>query len=156
MEINIDKNSGFCFGVVRAIQKAEEELGKGEILYCLGDIVHNNKEVERLEKMGLVTIDHEQFAQLRDVKVLLRAHGEPPSTYETARKNNITLVDASCPVVLQLQSRIKNAYEESKNQDTQIVVYGQTGHAEVKGLDGQTGGNVIVIENESDLLKLDL
>ncbi len=156
MEINIDKNSGFCFGVVRAIQKAEEELGKGEVLYCLGDIVHNNKEVERLEKMGLVTIDHEQFAQLRDVKVLLRAHGEPPSTYETARKNNITLVDASCPVVLQLQSRIKNAYEESKNQDTQIVVYGQTGHAEVKGLDGQTGGNVIVIENESDLSKLDL
>jgi len=156
MEINIDKKSGFCFGVVRAIKKAEEELGNGEVLYCLGDIVHNNKEVERLEKMGLVTIDHEQFAQLHDVKVMLRAHGEPPSTYETAKKNNITLVDASCPVVLKLQSRVKNAYEGSKDMDTQIVVYGQTGHAEVKGLDGQTGGHVIVVENESDLSKLDL
>lgn len=156
MEINIDKKSGFCFGVVRAIKKAEEELGNGEVLYCLGDIVHNNKEVERLEKMGLVTIDHEQFAQLHNVKVMLRAHGEPPSTYEIAKENNITLVDASCPVVLKLQSRVKKAYELSKDEDTQIVVYGQTGHAEVKGLDGQTGGNVIVVENESDLSKLDL
>ena len=156
MEINIDKKSGFCFGVVRAIKKAEEELGNGEVLYCLGDIVHNNKEVERLEKMGLVTIDHEQFAKLHNVKVMLRAHGKPPSTYEIAKENNITLVDASCPVVLKLQSRVKKAYELSKDEDTQIVVYGQTGHAEVKGLDGQTGGNVIVVENESDLSKLDL
>lgn len=156
MEINIDKKSGFCFGVVRAIKKAEEELKNGEVLYCLGDIVHNNKEVERLEKLGLKTIDHEEFARLHDVKVLLRAHGEPPSTYEIAKKNNITLVDASCPVVLKLQSRVKKAYDISKDEDTQIVVYGQIGHAEVKGLDGQTGGNVIVVENESDISKLDL
>ena len=109
--IEIDKKSGFCFGVVNAIQKAEEELAKGEVLYCLGDIVHNGQEVERLTKMGLQTITHQEFEQLHDVKVLLRAHGEPPGTYEIARKNNITLIDASCPVVLKLQSRIKNSYE---------------------------------------------
>lgn len=157
MEINIeiDKKSGFCFGVVNAINKAEEELAKGEKLYCLGDIVHNGQEVDRLTQMGLITIDHEQFSKLRDVKVLLRAHGEPPSTYEIAKKNNITLIDASCRVVLKLQSRIKNAYESSDQKDTQIVIFGHHGHAEVNGLVGQTNGSAIVIENESELSKVD-
>jgi 4-hydroxy-3-methylbut-2-enyl diphosphate reductase len=155
VNIEIDKKSGFCFGVVKAIAKAEEELAKGEVLYCLGDIVHNGKEVERLEKMGMITINHEQFAQLHDAKVLLRAHGEPPSTYETAQKNNITLIDASCPVVLKLQSRVKTAFDTSREDETQIVIYGQHGHAEVNGLVGQTGGNAIVVEKESDLSKVD-
>lgn len=155
MNIQIDSKSGFCFGVVKAISKAEEELEKGGVLYCLGDIVHNGLEVERLEKKGLITIDHEQFAQLHDAKVLLRAHGEPPSTYEIAKKNNITLIDASCPVVLKLQSRIKNAYE-SAPEDTQLVIYGEIGHAEIKGLLGQTGGNAIIVEKESDLSSIDL
>lgn len=156
MNIEIDKKSGFCFGVVNAIKKAEEELDKGEVLYCLGDIVHNGQEVKRLEEKGLITINHEQFANLKNVKVLLRAHGEPPSTYELARKNNITLVDASCPVVLKLQSRIKTAYQNEGQDDTQIVIYGEHGHAEVNGLMGQTDGKAIVIENENDLSKIDL
>jgi 4-hydroxy-3-methylbut-2-en-1-yl diphosphate reductase len=156
VNIEIDKKSGFCFGVVKAIAKAEEELAKGEVLYCLGDIVHNGKEVERLEKMGLITIDHEQFAQLHDARVLLRAHGEPPSTYEIAKQNNITLIDASCPVVLKLQSRIKNAYEIAAEEETQIVIYGENGHAEVNGLVGQTNGKALIIEKETDLSKLDL
>ncbi|MFZ4725032.1 MAG: 4-hydroxy-3-methylbut-2-enyl diphosphate reductase, partial [Paludibacter sp.] len=154
--IEIDQKSGFCFGVVKAITKAEEELAKGEVLYCLGDIVHNGLEVDRLEKMGLITIDHEQFEKLHDVKVLLRAHGEPPSTYEIAKKNNITLIDASCPVVLKLQSRIKNAYETIPTPDTQIVIFGHIGHAEVNGLMGQTNNKAIVIENEDDLYKVDM
>ncbi len=156
MNIEIDKKSGFCFGVVNAIKKAEEELDKGEVLYCLGDIVHNGQEVKRLEEKGLITINHEQFAQLQNVKVLLRAHGEPPSTYEIARQNNITLVDASCPVVLKLQSRIKTAYQNEGQQDTQIVIYGEHGHAEVNGLLGQTEGKAIVIEDENDLSQIDL
>lgn len=155
MDIEIDKKSGFCFGVVNAIKKAEEELDKGEVLYCLGDIVHNGQEVKRLEEKGLITINHEQFAQLHNVKVLLRAHGEPPSTYEIARRNNITLVDASCPVVLKLQSRIKTAYQAVED-DTQIVIFGELGHAEVNGLMGQTDGKAIVIEDENDLSKIDL
>lgn len=153
--IEIDKKSGFCFGVVNAIQKAEEELAKGETLYCLGDIVHNGEEVERLTAKGLITITHEEFAKLHDVKVLLRAHGEPPSTYEIAKQNNITIVDASCPVVLKLQSRIKKAYETVPTPDTQIVIYGHHGHAEVNGLVGQIDGNAIVIEDESELDKVD-
>jgi len=156
MNIEIDKKSGFCFGVVKAIAKAEEELAGGEVLYCLGDIVHNGQEVDRLEKMGMITINHEQFAQLHDVKVLLRAHGEPPSTYEIAEKNNITLIDASCPVVLKLQSRIKNAYDTTSEEEMQIVIYGEQGHAEVNGLVGQTGGKAIIVEKESDLSKVDL
>lgn len=155
LNIEIDNKSGFCFGVVKAITKAEEELAKGDVLYCLGDIVHNEQEVERLTKMGLITIDHEQFAKLENVKVLLRAHGEPPSTYETARKNNITLIDASCPVVLKLQTRIKNAYETLPTEDTQIVIFGHHGHAEVNGLQGQIGGKAIVIEDETELNKID-
>lgn len=153
--IEIDKKSGFCFGVVNAISKAEEELSKGEILYCLGDIVHNEQEVDRLTQMGLITIDHEQFKKLKNVKVLLRAHGEPPSTYETAEKNNITLVDASCPVVLRLQNRIKTSFETKPDDSTQIVIYGKNGHAEVNGLVGQTNNEAIVIENEQDLHKID-
>jgi 4-hydroxy-3-methylbut-2-enyl diphosphate reductase len=153
--IEIDKKSGFCFGVVNAIQKAEEELSKGETLYCLGDIVHNGQEVERLTALGMITISHEEFEKLHDVKVLLRAHGEPPRTYEIAKQNNITLVDASCPVVLKLQSRIKKAYETVPSPDTQIVIYGHHGHAEVNGLVGQIDGNAIVIEDETELDKVD-
>jgi 4-hydroxy-3-methylbut-2-enyl diphosphate reductase len=154
--IQIDEKSGFCFGVTKTITIAEEELAKGETLYCLGDIVHNGKEVERLTKMGLITIDYEQLAQLHDVKVMLRAHGEPPSTYELAKKNNITIVDASCPVVLKLQSRVKKAYETLPTPDTQIVIFGHVGHAEVNGLVGQTDDKAIVIESEEDLYKVDM
>jgi 4-hydroxy-3-methylbut-2-enyl diphosphate reductase len=155
--IEIDQKSGFCFGVVTAIKKAEEELAKGGTLYCLGDIVHNNIEVERLCKMGLITINHEEFAQLKNARVLLRAHGEPPSTYQTAKENNITIIDASCPVVLRLQKRIKTKYEVevSNLSDAQIVIYGKIGHAEVNGLMGQTNSDAIIIEKKSDLEKLD-
>lgn len=153
-QIEIDDQSGFCFGVVTAIRKAEEELAKTGTLYCLGDIVHNSDEVERLRRKGLVTITHSQMAGLRNVKVLLRAHGEPPSTYELAQRNGIEIIDATCPVVLQLQRRIKEAYS-SKTPHPQIVIYGKTGHAEVNGLVGQTDGNAIVIESVDDLDKID-
>lgn len=155
LNIEIDKKSGFCFGVVKAISKAEEELAKGETLYCLGDIVHNGQEVERLTALGLITIDHEQFSKLHNAKVLLRAHGEPPRTYQIAKENNLTLIDASCPVVLKLQSRIRKAYLAAPTDDTQIVIYGKKGHAEVNGLVGQTDEKAIVIESEADLTKLD-
>ncbi len=154
MIIEIDNQSGFCFGVVNAINKAEEELAKGSVLYCLGDIVHNESEVERLEEMGLKTINHDQFAQLHDAKVLLRAHGEPPSTYEIAKKNHITIIDATCPVVLKLQTKIKKNYNAIP-AETQIVIFGKEGHAEVNGLVGQTGNKAIVIENKDDLSKID-
>lgn len=153
--IKIDEKSGFCFGVVNAIKKAEEELAKGGMLYCLGDIVHNNLEVERLEKLGLKTINHDDFEKLTNARVLLRAHGEPPTTYETAKKNNIELIDASCPVVLRLQKRIHDKYEKEKTNETQIVIYGKKGHAEVKGLLGQTDSKAIVIEGIMDLDLLD-
>ncbi|MFV0392223.1 MAG: 4-hydroxy-3-methylbut-2-enyl diphosphate reductase [Paludibacteraceae bacterium] len=153
--IEIDQKSGFCFGVVKAISKAEEELTKGSPLYCLGDIVHNGQEVKRLSDMGLITISREEFMNLHDVKVMFRAHGEPPSTYEIAKKNNIELIDASCPVVLRLQSRIKKSFLEDENKELQIVIYGKVGHAEVIGLLGQVDENAIVIENEADLHKLD-
>ena len=152
LQIEIDNGSGFCFGVTTAIQKAEEELGKGETLYCLGDIVHNGMECERLRGMGLVTIDHDQMRQLHHVKVLLRAHGEPPETYELARSNNIEIIDATCPVVLQLQKRIKKQFEAG---DGQIVIFGKKGHAEVLGLVGQTQSKAIVIENFDEVTKLD-
>lgn len=154
-KIEIDSKSGFCFGVVNAIKKAEEELQKGGSLYCLGDIVHNNLEVERLEKLGLISIDHEQFKKLKNAKVLLRAHGEPPSTYEIAKENNIEIIDASCPVVLRLQKRIHNKYIEEKEAETQIVIYGKKGHAEVKGLLGQTDSKAIVVEGIDDLNLID-
>lgn len=153
--IEIDSKSGFCFGVVNAIKKAEEELDKGGTLYCLGDIVHNNLEVERLEKLGLKTINHEQFAELKNARVLLRAHGEPPSTYEIAKKNNIEIIDASCPVVLRLQRRIKDKHNNEIDNNTQIVIYGEKGHAEVNGLMGQTDARAIVIEKKEELDKLD-
>ncbi|MDO9154214.1 MAG: 4-hydroxy-3-methylbut-2-enyl diphosphate reductase [Paludibacter sp.] len=155
LNIEIDKKSGFCFGVVNAIKKAEEELAKGGTLYCLGDIVHNGQEINRLENLGLITIDHEQFSKLKNANVLLRAHGEPPLTYQIAKENNITLIDASCPVVLKLQSRIKKAYDTAPTEDTQIVIYGETGHAEVNGLMGQINDHAIVIDNESNLNKID-
>ena len=154
--IEIDNGSGFCFGVVTAIQKAEEEINKSGHLYCLGDIVHNSNEVERLQKIGLETITHEQLSQLHDVKVLLRAHGEPPHTYEVARQNNISLIDATCPVVLQLQKRIRNTYQETPGDNNpQIVIYGKKGHAEVNGLVGQTQGNALVIESVDEVDKID-
>lgn len=154
--IEIDHESGFCFGVVTAIHKAEEELAKGGILYCLGDIVHNSREVERLKAMGLITINHEEFKQLHGVKVLLRAHGEPPETYEIARKNEIEIIDATCPVVLRLQKRIKQAYIEESQNKKQIVIYGKNGHAEVLGLVGQTCGEAIVIEKLEEAKSLNL
>ncbi|MBN2746280.1 MAG: 4-hydroxy-3-methylbut-2-enyl diphosphate reductase [Bacteroidales bacterium] len=155
MQINIDTNSGFCFGVVNAIETAERYLENHDELYCLGDIVHNNMEVERLEKMGLKTITHDDLAQMKNATVLLRAHGEPPSTYETAVKNNITLVDASCPVVLRLQNRVLKGWENIRKMNGQLVIYGKEGHAEVLGLDGQTDGNAIVIGSPADLDKID-
>ncbi len=151
LKIEIDEQSGFCFGVTTAIQKAEEELAKGAPLYCLGDIVHNGKECERLKRMGLITIDHATFAELHNAKVLLRAHGEPPETYETAKRNNLQLIDATCPVVLKLQQRIKKKWQESANEERQIIIHVQSGHAEVLGLVGQTHGEAIVIENTSQL-----
>ena len=154
VNVEIDSGSGFCFGVTTAIQKAEEELAKGNTLYCLGDIVHNGQECERLKKMGLITINHEEFARLHNVKVLLRAHGEPPATYELARKNQIEIIDATCPVVLRLQKRIKQEYDNSPD-NKQIVIYGKNGHAEVLGLVGQTNGKAIVIEGLSEVDRLD-
>ena len=154
-QVEIDENSGFCFGVVNAIRKAEEELEKTGRLYCLGDIVHNNSEVARLQQKGLITIVHDEFARLHDVKVLLRAHGEPPETYRIARENRIEIIDATCPVVLQLQRKIKQAYENSDPDRTQIVIYGKRGHAEVNGLVGQTDGHAVVIEGIDDFDRLD-
>ncbi|HRW63243.1 MAG TPA: 4-hydroxy-3-methylbut-2-enyl diphosphate reductase [Bacteroidales bacterium] len=155
MRVEIDNNSGFCFGVVNAIQLAEKELNQNDILYCLGDIVHNSAEVERLKTKGLVTIDHEQLKTLKNCKVLLRAHGEPPETYEIAIKNNIQLIDASCPVVLKLQNNIKLGFDAILRKGGQIVIYGKEGHAEVNGLVGQTNGKAIVIGSADDLHKID-
>jgi len=155
IEVEIDKGSGFCFGVVTAIESAERELDNTDILYCLGDIVHNSLEVERLREQGLRTIGHDEFSTLKGKKVLLRAHGEPPSTYEIAKQNNITIVDATCPVVLQLQKKIHKCYQTTRENNTQLVIYGKKGHAEVNGLVGQTEGTAIVIEKIEDLDRLD-
>ena len=153
LQIEIDNGSGFCFGVTTAIKKAEEELAAGKTLYCLGDIVHNGMECERLKQLGLVTINHEEMKQLHGVKVLLRAHGEPPSTYEIARENDIEIIDATCPVVLQLQRRIKKQYDACP--EAQIVIFGKPGHAEVLGLVGQTESKAIVIANVEEVKRLD-
>lgn len=153
MKVTIDVNSGFCFGVVFAIQMAEDELNNSGSLYCLGDIVHNNMEIERLQKKGLKIINHDEFARLKNTKVLIRAHGEPPETYRIAIENNIELIDASCPVVLKLQNRIRNGVEHLGNG--QLVVYGKPGHAEVNGLVGQTEGKAIIVEDIDDLDRLD-
>ncbi len=153
LQIEIDNGSGFCFGVTTAIRKAEEELAKGKPLYCLGDIVHNGMEVERLHAKGLITINHGQLSKLHNAKVLLRAHGEPPETYELAKQNNIDIIDATCPVVLALQRRIKQQFDSAP--DAQIVIFGKNGHAEVLGLVGQTKQQAIVIEKLEDAKKLD-
>jgi len=147
LDVTIDTNSGFCFGVEYAIEIAEEILNEEGKLYCLGDIVHNDREIKRLEKMGLNIIDHNQFNKIRDAKVLIRAHGEPPSTYDIAIKNNITLMDASCPVVLKLQNRIKKSHDKKER----IYIYGKHGHPEVKGLIGQTGKDATVFQNFDEL-----
>ena len=153
IQVEIDNGSGFCFGVTTAIRKAEEELSKGNTLYCLGDIVHNGMECERLRQLGLVTINHDDLKTLRDTKVLLRAHGEPPATYQLAQQNHIEVIDATCPVVLQLQRRIKRQYQQ--HPDAQIVIFGKPGHAEVLGLVGQTDGHAIVIAHLEDVMQLD-
>ncbi len=153
IQIEIDNGSGFCFGVTTAIQKAQEELEKGETLYCLGDIVHNGMEVKRLHEQGLETITHQELQNLHNAKVLLRAHGEPPETYALAKKNNIEIIDATCPVVLALQRRIKKQFDT--HQDAQIVIFGKNGHAEVLGLVGQTQNKAIIIENFEDVKQLD-
>jgi 4-hydroxy-3-methylbut-2-en-1-yl diphosphate reductase len=155
MKVTIDPNSGFCFGVVYAIQMAEDELDNTGSLYCLGDIVHNNMEVDRLKAKGLTIINHDQLKDLKDCKVLIRAHGEPPSTYQLAIKNNIELIDASCPVVLKLQNRVHNSYADAIDKGGQIVIYGEHGHAEVNGLVGQTDGTAVVVKTEEDLDKID-
>ncbi|RSK40966.1 4-hydroxy-3-methylbut-2-enyl diphosphate reductase [Hymenobacter perfusus] len=155
MNVTIDKNSGYCFGVEFAIQMAEDELAQQETLYCLGDIVHNRMEVERLHALGLRIIEREQLEELHDAKVLIRAHGEPPATYELALRNNIELIDASCPVVLKLQNRVKHAFDASTRQNGQIVLYGQPGHAEVTGLAGQTLNQAIIVMTEQDLDQVD-
>ncbi|MDX2305940.1 MAG: 4-hydroxy-3-methylbut-2-enyl diphosphate reductase [Microscillaceae bacterium] len=155
MQVTIDKNSGYCFGVEYAIQMAEDELEESKTLYCLGDIVHNDMEVKRLEKKGLQIIGREQLENIQDAKVLIRAHGEPPETYQIALTNNLELIDASCPVVLKLQNRVKNAYDNSLKDRGQIVIYGKNGHAEVIGLSGQTNKEAIVITGEEDLDRID-
>jgi 4-hydroxy-3-methylbut-2-enyl diphosphate reductase len=156
MKVEIDRNSGFCFGVINAIKAAETELEKSDMLYCLGDIVHNGKEVNRLEKLGLNSISKEEYYTLKNCKVLIRAHGEPPETYEYARKNNIELIDATCPVVLTLQEKVKRSYETKLEQNGQVVIFGKKGHAEIVGLNGQTKHNAIIVENTDDIQKIDM
>jgi 4-hydroxy-3-methylbut-2-enyl diphosphate reductase len=153
--VEIDQDSGFCFGVVNAIKSVEKELLEDKELYCLGDIVHNSQEVARLQKKGLITINHADLKNIRDRKVLLRAHGEPPSTYKMAERNNIRIIDATCPVVLQLQKKIQRHYRNLDMTTSLIVILGKIGHAEVNGLVGQTEGKAIVIERKEDLDKLD-
>lgn len=155
LKITVDPKSGFCFGVVYAIEMAENILKEDNKLYCLGDIVHNNREVDRLNNLGLEIIDHKRLSELNDCKVLIRAHGEPPSTYEIALKNNIELLDASCPVVLKLQHQIKEGYETIKKIDGQVIIYGKEGHAEVTGLVGQTNGEAIIVTIKEDISKID-
>lgn len=156
MIVEIDKRSGFCFGVINAIKSAENELKTEEYLYCLGDIVHNGKEVERLESLGLKSISKEEYFKLNNCKVLIRAHGEPPATYEYAKENNIELIDATCPVVLTLQEKIKSSYLQNEEQDGQLVIFGKKGHAEIVGLDGQTNHNAIILESIDDVDKIDM
>lgn len=155
LNIEIDQNSGYCFGVEFAIEMAEDELSENGKLYCLGDIVHNHMEVERLAAKGLEIIDHEDMKDLRDCKVLIRAHGEPPETYKLAIENNIELIDASCPVVLKLQNRVKGSFDQMEKEEGQIVIYGKEGHAEVIGLTGQTKDKAIVIMEDADLERID-
>jgi 4-hydroxy-3-methylbut-2-en-1-yl diphosphate reductase len=152
LQVRIDPNSGFCFGVIYAIQMAEDMLDEQGYLYCLGDIVHNDEEVERLEKRGLRIIGYDTYQQLKNEHVLIRAHGEPPTTYQVALENNLHLIDASCPVVLKLQNRIKTSYDKKQP----VYIYGKQGHAEVRGLLGQTNNEAIVFESLEELLQHDL
>ena len=152
LQVTIDKSSGFCFGVVYAIEMAEDILDNEGYLYCLGDIVHNDEEVERLTNRGLKIIDHDVLKTLKNEKVLIRAHGEAPSTYQLALENNLTLIDASCPVVLKLQNRIKSSHDD----DEQILIFGKHGHAEVIGLQGQTDGKAIVFQDLAELDNIEL
>ena len=155
MEIRIDDNAGYCFGVVKAIGAAEEELSHSGSLYCLGDIVHNSAEVERLRNRGLEVIDHQRLLGLTGKKVLIRAHGEPPSTYRTAERLGIRLIDATCPIVLALQQRIRKGYDEMRGVNGQIVIFGKPGHAEVVGLTGQTDGTAVIASTPDDLSAID-
>ncbi len=155
LKVTIDQDSGYCFGVEYAIRMAEDAMDESGMLYCLGDIVHNDMEVKRLHKKGLRVIDHQELENLSNCKVLIRAHGEPPETYKIALKNNIELIDASCPVVLKLQNRIKNSYDKMEAEEGQIVIYGKKGHAEVAGLTGQTNGNAIIVMEDDDLNQID-
>lgn len=155
IDIEINKSSGFCFGVINAIQHAEKELKDGNDLNCLGEIVHNSQEVSRLSDQGLRTINYDDFHRLRDTRVLFRAHGEAPEVYDFARAHNIQIVDATCPVVLRLQKRIRGRYEETRGDDAQIVIFGKVGHAEVNGLVGQTKGEAIVIQSLDEVVKID-
>jgi len=155
MRIEIEKSSGFCFGVENAINMAEEALQSGETVYCLGQIVHNEIEVGRLQKLGLITINHKQFSELKDCKVLIRAHGEPPETYDIAAKNNISIIEATCPIVKKLQNKVAMAWSSSVDRKGQVAIFGKAGHAEVKGLLGQTEGHAILISKKEDIAKID-
>ncbi|MFW5831662.1 MAG: 4-hydroxy-3-methylbut-2-enyl diphosphate reductase [Prolixibacteraceae bacterium] len=155
MKVDIDKRSGFCFGVIKAIKAAESELKNNDQLYCLGDIVHNGKEVDRLAERGLKSVTREEYLKLSNCRVLIRAHGEPPETYEHAEQNNIELIDATCPVVLTLQEKVKGSYLRNSSNNGQIVIYGKKGHAEIIGLNGQVNGNAIVLESIDEVEKID-
>jgi 4-hydroxy-3-methylbut-2-enyl diphosphate reductase len=156
MVVEIDKQSGFCFGVQNAVEIAEKALINGEKVFSLGSIVHNDKEVERLSSLGLVSIDHEQFRNLKNCKVLIRAHGEPPETYLTAEKNNITIVEATCPIVKRLQSKIRETWMKTKTGEGQVVIFGKPGHAEVVGLQGQINNEGILVSGPDDFGKIDI
>lgn len=155
MQIDIDPHAGFCFGVTKVVDMAEDILRREGQLYCLGSIVHNIKEIERLRNMGLRIINHEEFMKLSGCKVLVRAHGEPPETYRHALENGIEIIDGTCPIVLRLQSRIKKDFHDSSAKSVQVVIFGKKDHAEVRGLSGQTGYNSIIVESEEDLNKID-
>lgn len=156
MKVEVDQGSGFCFGVENAVQIAEQSLAKGEKIYCLGQLVHNDIEVTRLSKSGLVTINYKKYQTLKNCKVLIRAHGEPPETYRIAAENNIELIDATCPIVKRLQARIKKAWDDAQENEGQIVIYGKADHAEVAGLMGQTENRAILLNDEQDIEKIDL
>lgn len=156
MVVEIDKQSGFCFGVQNAVEIAEKALIKGEKVFSLGSIVHNDKEVDRLSSLGLVSIDHEQFRGLKNCKVLIRAHGEPPETYSIAEKNNITIVEATCPIVKRLQSKIRETWIKIKTGEGQVVIFGKPGHAEVVGLLGQINNEGILVSGPDDFDKIDI
>jgi 4-hydroxy-3-methylbut-2-enyl diphosphate reductase len=156
MNIEIDSQAGFCFGVTRVVNKAEEIIREHGQLYCLGEIVHNQKEIERLEKIGLKTISYEEYLTLSNCRVLIRAHGEPPETYQHAKMNHIELIDGTCPIVLKLQSKIKHDFNEIQQSGAQIVIFGKKDHAEVRGLDGQTNYQTVIVESPDDIDKIDL